>query len=50
MLIFKRFGNPHLKLYNDEMVKLFDLELPEEATEKQAEAGIKTDDLPAIHL
>lgn len=50
MLIFKRFGNPHVKLYNDELVKLFGLELPEESSDKLSGSEIKADDLPATHL
>ena len=41
VMIYKRFGNPHIKLYNNELEKLFKFKiLPGKVTKSKSQEGL----------
>ena len=54
VMIYKRFGNPHIKLWNDELIRLFQFHSLPNKEEDKKESGVKkiasVDDLDECHL
>ena len=48
-MIYKRFGNPHIKLYNNELEKLFKFKiLPSKVTKSKSQEGLQENNVKSI--
>jgi hypothetical protein len=49
VMIYKRFGNPHIKLYNNELEKLFKFKiLPSKVTKSKSQEGLQENNVKSI--
>lgn len=48
-MIYKRFGNPHIKLYNNELEKLFKFKiLPGKVIKSKSQEGLQENNVKSI--
>ena len=49
VMIYKRFGNPHIKLYNNELEKLLKFKiLPSKVTKSKSQEGLQENNVKSI--